>query len=454
VVHASVAIFDSVHRRLRGRLALVRSLVWPRSKKAFSMKSSGFSCLVRKWTLVGLLFLALLSWLLFHTRINHELSLHFFLNSENPREELFEELVTRSENPLDFLQRAWRTGKVVHRQFVANYLKESASRKPTWFAHAESLLISCVTDADASVRELGLAAMEACHNPHLIEAAQFQLNDLDPLVRQLGLGYLRKSDSHKALPMLIRLLDDPDLRIVTEAEVGLTRSTGEDFGIRTRMAIPQALALRASEIEQSVAETIHNGVEKRKEWWKAHKDEYASDSDSKQLFTFPAEAERPPASDFKLSDLNGNTVRLSDFKGKIVLINFWATWCTACLAEIPDLIALQKKVDHQVAILGVALDGVPDDHGDLTGEDGHEKSRAHGTSSKAVRAKVERAVKARQINYPILLDDKNSAGGQYNGGELPTNVIIDTQGRVRRRFIGERSLAVFESMVTEAQKPQ
>src|SRR5689334_8724358 len=170
------------------------------------MKSSVFSCSVRKWTLVGLLFLALLSWLLFRTRINHELSLCLFLNSENPREEVFEELATRSENPPDFLQCAWRTGKVVHRQFVANYLKESASRKPAWFAHVEPLLISCATDADASVRELGLAAMEACHNPHLFEAAQSQLNDLDPMVRQLGLDYLRKSDPHMVLPILIRLL--------------------------------------------------------------------------------------------------------------------------------------------------------------------------------------------------------------------------------------------------------
>jgi thiol-disulfide isomerase/thioredoxin len=381
------------------------------------------------------------------------LSLRLYLNSENPREELFEELATQSKDQVDFLQRAWKTGKVVHRQFVANYLKDNAVRKAHWFPEVDSLVIACVTDADASVRELGLAAMEASHDPRLLEAALFQLTDLDPMVRQLGLGYLRISDPQQAATTLIRLLDDPDLKIVTEAEAGLTRWTGKDFGIRTRMAIPQASALRTTEIEPFVVETIHNGVEKRKEWWKTHKDEYSSHTNSKPLITFSPETKRLPVADFKLRDLNGNTIRLSDFKGQVVLVNFWTTWCTACLAEIPDLIALQKNKSNQVAILGIALDGVPDEDGDSPGEDKHQNPNANESSSKSVRAKVERAIKALQINYPILLDERNSVGGQYNGGELPTTVIIDKEGRLRRRFIGERSLKVFEAMIAEAMAP-
>ena len=63
-------------------------------------------------------------------------------------------------------------------------------------------------------------------------------------------------------------------------------------------------------------------------------------------------------------------------------------------------------------------------------------------------------MKARGINYPILLDERNEVGGRYNGGELPTTVIVDTQGNVRRRFIGARSLPVFEAMITEARHNQ
>jgi thiol-disulfide isomerase/thioredoxin len=136
-----------------------------------------------------------------------------------------------------------------------------------------------------------------------------------------------------------------------------------------------------------------------------------------------------------------------------VLLNFWATWCTACLAEIPDLIALQKKLGDQVAILGVALDGVADEHGDIPGDERDEKSHKDGLSLEVIHAKVERAVKLRDINYRILLDAKSSVGSQYNGGELPTTVIFDKDGRVRRRFVGERSLAIFEAMIAEAGNP-
>jgi thiol-disulfide isomerase/thioredoxin len=414
------------------------------------MKSSFLSCPVRKWTLVGLLALTLLSWVLFHRQITNELSLHLFLSSENPREEVFEELVTEAKDSIGFLNRAWQTGKVVHRQFVAAYLKDSATKNAPWFPHAEPLLFACVSDADASVRELGLAALAASKNPGLFEAARFQLGDLDPLVRQLGLGYLRKFDRQQALPILIRLLDDPDLRIVTEAEVGLARWTGEDFGIRTRMAIPDASAARRGEIDPSVVETIQRGIQKRKDWWKTHKDEYASHTDSKPPFTFSTESYRLPVANFKLSALDGKPVRLSDFRGKIVLVNFWATWCTACLAEIPDLVALHNKSNDEVAILGIALDGVPDEHGDLPDEESHAKPHSKGSSSKAIHAKVDRAVKLRKINYPILLDPRNSVGGPFNGGELPTTIIIDKQGHLRRRFIGERSLKIFEAMIAEA----
>ena len=70
-----------------------------------------------------------------------------------------------------------------------------------------------------------------------------------------------------------------------------------------------------------------------------------------------------------------------------------------------------------------------------------------------VREKVARTARTRGINYPILLDEKNEVGGRYNGGELPTTVLVDAQGKVRRRFVGARNLAVFEAMIAEAAKP-
>jgi thiol-disulfide isomerase/thioredoxin len=263
--------------------------------------------------------------------------------------------------------------------------------------------------------------------------------------------YLRKSDLTNAVRLFIRLLDDTDPRVVAAAEVNLMRATGEDFGVRARLAISPDPA-HPAELAPANAEILRRGVERRKQWWRVHEKEYAADIPA---FAPLAQNElatdsRPPALDFTLRDLDGKRVRFSEFRGKVVVLNFWATWCTACLAEIPDLIALREKLGDRVAVLGVALDGVPDEDGDSEGDEA--KSRKPDTSSKAVRAKVERAVRARGINYTVLLDPKGSVGGQYNGGELPTTVIFDPEGKVRRRFVGERNLAVFEAMVAEAAK--
>src|SRR5262249_29163540 len=141
----------------------------------------------------------------------------------------------------------------------------------------------------------------------------------------------------------------------------------------------------------------------------------------------------------------------------------WTTWCPACVSEMPELIALQKRHADQLAIIGVSLDFVPDDHGHIGGHPAVEDQVGHAEDGsdernsaavKKVRNKVARTAQARGINYTILLDEKNEVGGQFNGGELPTTVILDRNGNVRRRFVGARSLAVFEAMITEASQPE
>src|SRR5206468_6892677 len=124
-----------------------------------------------------------------------------------------------------------------------------------------------------------------------------------------------------------------------------------------------------------------------------------------------------------------------------------------------ELIALQKQHHDRMAIIGVSLDFVPDSHGHIGGNPEVEEQAAHAEEDdshernsaalKKVRDKVTRTVKARGINYTILLDEKNEVGGRFNGGELPATVIVDANGNVRRRFVGARSLAVFEAMIAE-----
>jgi hypothetical protein len=122
------------------------------------------------------------------------------------------------------------------------------------------------------------------------------------------------------------------------------------------------------------------------------------------------------------------------------------------------LVALQKRHGDQLTILGVSLDFVPDSHGHIGGhaaveEQGTTDAKQQDHDHAQIREKVARTVKARKINYTVLLDEKNEVGGRYNGGELPTTVIIDAGGRVRRRFIGERTQPVFDAMINEAKKP-
>jgi thiol-disulfide isomerase/thioredoxin len=408
--------------------------------------------LERRGTLFALsllLFLAL-GWYAAHRQFNHWLGVRLLLHSENPRDEWFQTLAEECQDPNDFLRETWSTGKVPHRLLVAGFLKDKAVQKKLWFKKVEDLLEAGTADGDMSVRELALASMESRNDPHLLDCAQAQLVDPDPLVRQLGLEYLRKTPPQQGVPVVIKLLDDPDLRVIARAELALSRWTGQDFGARVRLAIASPGASPGEGITPENLEKLHHAIEQRKLWWQQHAHEFETNYPPAEIVRA---SPRPPLADFSLKDLNGRVVSLADFKGRPVLLNFWATWCPACLAEIPDLVALQKKAGDRVAIVGIALDGLTDEHGHVPGEEEKGNSHHEKQSVAEIARKVSRAVKTRGINYTVLLDPRGTVGGRFNGGELPTTVIIDATGCVRRRFIGERSLTVFEAMLAEASKP-
>ena len=133
-------------------------------------------------------------------------------------------------------------------------------------------------------------------------------------------------------------------------------------------------------------------------------------------------AQRPKWSDLPLKDTTGETHRLSDYRGKIVLLNFWATWCPPCLAEMPDLVNYQGEYrDKGIEIIGVTQ------------------------TSPLVR--VRRIIKDQNINYEILLGTTSFAR-QFNVGSLlPVTVIIDQKGVVRDRIEGFITPEEFEQKV-------
>jgi len=204
-------------------------------------------------------------------------------------------------------------------------------------------------------------------------------------------------------------------------------------------------------VEPARLATIRNATARWDTWWQTNRDNYPAVPGIS--ISFPPREEQPIAGDFTLKNLAGQSVRLSDFKGKTVLLNFWTTWCTACQEEIPRLIALQKNHPADLVILAVSLDGAAvEDADEIEGKAGASDDPLAATPAQ-IHEKIARIVQARGINYQILLDPEGKVGARFNGHELPTNVFIDSAGVVRRRFIGTRSLATLEAMLRDAASP-
>ena len=129
------------------------------------------------------------------------------------------------------------------------------------------------------------------------------------------------------------------------------------------------------------------------------------------------------APDFALPDLSGKTVRLSDFEGKVVILDFWATWCPPCRDEVPDFVRLQAKYREKgLAVVGLSLD-------------------AEG--AKLVRPFAEEF----NVNYAMLLANEETTRRFGGIVGIPTTFVLDRTGRIVRKFIGKTDLKVFEETI-------
>jgi peroxiredoxin len=123
--------------------------------------------------------------------------------------------------------------------------------------------------------------------------------------------------------------------------------------------------------------------------------------------------ERTPAPGFLLNDSDGKVVRLDDLRGKVVLLNFWATWCPPCRLEMPSLEALQRQLGPRgLAVLAVASRDNPG----------------------AVRSFFNE----HRLSFPALLDPDAHAYGVYAVWSLPTTFVIDKQGYLVGKVVGHR----------------
>lgn len=119
------------------------------------------------------------------------------------------------------------------------------------------------------------------------------------------------------------------------------------------------------------------------------------------------------APDFELKTLAGDTVKLSDLKGKKVMLNFWATWCPPCKAEMPAMEEFHKEAGDEVVILAVNIDPHLD---------------------------VKAFVDENGITFPIPLDAEDKVNETYQVLSIPTTYFIDTKGNIGNKYIGAMNL--------------
>ena len=138
-----------------------------------------------------------------------------------------------------------------------------------------------------------------------------------------------------------------------------------------------------------------------------------------------ASEKRNTAADFALKDADGKTVRLSDYRGQVVLLDFWATWCGPCKIEIPWFVELQRKhKDKGFAVIGVSMD-----------EDGWEA--------------VKPFLHHMNVNYRVVIGNDTTAQAYGGVDALPTTFLIDREGRIAATHVGLASRRDFEDGVAQ-----
>jgi len=120
------------------------------------------------------------------------------------------------------------------------------------------------------------------------------------------------------------------------------------------------------------------------------------------------------APEFTLKDMNGKTVSLSDYRGKVVLLTFWATWCTPCKAEMPHLQRMYKNLKSDgLVVVGISIDDAK------------------------MSSKIKPTVKSKKLTYPILLDPETDVVSMFNPSKnVPFSVLINRIGEVEKTHAG------------------
>ncbi len=132
------------------------------------------------------------------------------------------------------------------------------------------------------------------------------------------------------------------------------------------------------------------------------------------------------APDFTLKDVNGNEISLQDYKGKVILLNFWATWCPPCRRELPDIVRLREELkDKDFEVIGIIVEK----------KDARVEANVQGISSHF------------GMKYPLLWYNAQVVREYGPINSIPQTYIIDKQGRIVKSFVGARPYETFKQAV-------
>jgi thiol-disulfide isomerase/thioredoxin len=370
-------------------------------KKAMSitleaMSGTGKGFVMKKRTVIVLVGGLLISSGMYAAKepIQRVAEVYAVLHNDAPREQAMDEVLNGSSDVVGMLIDLWSAARIPQRHYVIEYLRSNQPLCDSNWSRVWPVVAQALGSGDLDEREPALMILGRHDSLAAREVAKAMLSDIDPEVRLLALRAVSlRAGEPESWNILTRSLNDPDENVRVFAQARLASDT-------------------------------------------AHSAPLTPQPRGNPFPLLPS----PPlnAVNFSLVDLQNQPMRLSDLRGKTVVVNFWLLGCGPCMSEMPTLTELQKRHPKDLVVLGVNVDGIRD-------EDAPDSIPADADPTPAVRAKVSELA----LNFPVAIDRQGTTIGTYDGSGVPLSVLIDADGKIRRRFTGPRSLETWERMLSE-----
>jgi peroxiredoxin len=268
------------------------------------------------------------------------------------------------------------------------------------------LLEHALEDNYSAVRRRAMESLWRMDRERGIRLLLAGLQDDDVDIRRGAISQLRFANDKRVIPAVIPLLDDEDDTVRFFALGVLRKLTGLPYFARTSdpPAKRQAVILQW------------------KQWWA--KEQARWEKEKRWATTPPVSPTRSdPAADFALTTIDGSRIRLTDYRGKLLLLHFYGTWCAPCETEMPELVRVRQAFsESQLAMVGIAVN-------ETQGE-------------RAVREWIQRF----KVTYPQALDTPEIVRTYWIQG-VPVTYLIDAQGRIRYRWDGDRDFETFRRAI-------